>query len=79
MSSERQQVIALISEEPYVSMATDGDRDSPSVKIIRISDDVSIAMKQADRGNDPLSIINQTGKHNLMNCLGLTLFKVAKS
>jgi hypothetical protein len=61
MASDRDQIGALVVEQPFVSVATDRDVDSPSVKIVKITEDVCIALKKAKRGNDPLSIINQTG------------------
>lgn len=68
MASERDQTNALIAEQPYVSLATPHDKDNLGVKIIKISDEVSIALKQTDLGSDPLSIINKTGivSHELM-------------
>ena len=66
MTSERDQTCALLGEQPYVSLASCDAMDSPGLKIIKISDEVSIALKQTDRGSDPLSIINQTGNNSWM-------------
>lgn len=42
-------------------VANVNDVDSGRAKIVKISEEMSMALKHTDRGNDPLSIINKTG------------------
>jgi hypothetical protein len=61
MTSERDMIVASIADHPFASIITERYDDSVDEKVIRITDDVSIALKRALPGSDPLSIINHTG------------------
>jgi hypothetical protein len=55
------EVTATLLEEPFVSAARVEDVDSANSKVIQISEGVKVALKRAERGSDPLSIINRSG------------------
>lgn len=78
MTREQDEICALIAEQAYVSLAAENDVDSPDVKIVKISDEVRIALKHTDRGNDPLSIINKTG-NLIANFVSFSLSTVCES
>lgn len=59
--ASRKELNSALHEHSYVTIADVEDVDSAKAKIVKISDDMSMALKHTDRGSDPLTIINKTG------------------